>query len=111
MLSENPLAYYRFNDGLAVAAPDAAVNLGSLGAAGNGAYNATVIHQAPGALAGGANAAVTFANGGFVVPWTPELNNNGSFTVEMWLQPSTIPAAAGLICPASSMHVADPRQG
>lgn len=111
VLSENPLAYYRFSDGLAAPAPDLAPNLGSLGAAGNGTYAATVTHSVPGALAGSADTATTFANGGFVVPYTAGLNNDGSFTVEMWLQPSTIPAAGALICPTASMHVADPRAG
>lgn len=111
ILSENPIVYYRFNDGVATAAPDVAANLGSLGAGGNGRYLSSITHATTGALIGSPNKAATFTNRGMLIPYNPALNNAGSFTMEAWLKPAAVPAAAGFFCAASSMHVADPRAG
>ncbi len=103
VLSENPLAYYRFDDGVVtddLSTPE--VNLGSLGAAADGQLSATFVRQVAGALTGSSDVAGHTAGNGFTVPYTAGLNFQGSFSAEVWLKPDAIPAAGALASPISS---------
>lgn len=103
VLSENPIVYYRFNDGVTTDdLPPPADNIGSLGAAGDGPYSEATIRQATGALVASTDKAITMAANGVTVPYNAALNNQGSFSVEVWIKPTAIPAAGALICPISS---------
>lgn len=103
ILSENPLVYYRFNDSVVTDdAPTPEVNLGSLGAPGNATLSDSFVRQVTGALTGSPDVAGGFAGTGASIPYHAALNNQGSFSVEVWLKPSVIPAAAALVCPISS---------
>lgn len=84
VLAQNPVAYWRLNETAQPPAADAALNSGSLGAAADGFYVANAIHPEPGALVGEpANTAASFAGGARVaIPYQPELNPQGAFTVE-----------------------------
>jgi autotransporter-associated beta strand protein len=103
ILSENPLVYYRFSDGVTTddVAPPAA-NIGSLGAVGNGPFSTTVVNDVAGALVGSTDTASQASGAAVSVPFHGALNNQGSFSVETWLNPTSIPAAGGLFCPISS---------
>jgi autotransporter-associated beta strand protein len=103
ILSENPLAYYRFSDGVTTDdVPPPAANIGSLGAVGNGPFSTTVVNDVAGALTGSSDTALQVSGAAVSVPFDAALNNQGSFSVEAWLNPDSIPAAGGLLCPISS---------
>jgi autotransporter-associated beta strand protein len=103
ILSENPLAYYRFSDGVTTGdVPPPAANMGSLGAVGNGPFSTTVVNDVAGALIGSTDTALQVTGAGISVPFNAALNNQGSFSVEVWLNPASVPAAGGLLCPISS---------
>lgn len=103
VLSENPIVYYRFNDGVATDdLPPPADNIGSLGAAGDGPFSDTAVRQATGALVASADKSINVTGNGVSVPYNAALNNQGSFTVEVWLKPSAIPATGALVCPIAS---------
>ncbi len=105
VLSESPIAYYRFNDAVTVDdLPSAALNLGSVGATGNGGYAGTFVRGVGGALPGSANTAVQGSNTIVEIPYNAALNTAGSFTVEAWLKPTAIPAAGALISPMASFR-------
>ena len=112
ILSDNPLAYYRFDDGVATDDRDAAANLGSLGAAARAYWGSTTTRSVAGALTADANTAVRTAGtttSAMSVPYQAGLNVQGSFSVEAWLK---IPAQSALSpCVLSSLHAADPRAG
>lgn len=57
ILSEGPLAYYRFNDGVTSAPFDYADNLGSFGASSDFIYASSAIRPVAGALVGSSNTA------------------------------------------------------
>lgn len=114
ILSENPLAYYRFNDSVATDDLDRTVaeNLGSLGDAGDGAFAGTNTRGIAGAVAG--NNCVAFSNGAAAstayigsvdIPNNPALNpshtGTNPFTVECWVKPNT--NTSTLLCALSSM--------
>jgi autotransporter-associated beta strand protein len=103
ILSENPLVYYRFSDGVTTGdiAPPAA-NIGSLGAVGNGPFSTTVVNDVAGAIPGSGDTALQTNGAAVSVPFNAALNNQGSFSVEAWLNPASIPATGGLLCPISS---------
>ena len=119
ILSENPLAYYRFSDG--VAAIDPAINSGSLGAAGNGTYQLLNTRGVPGAVAG--NTAVAFVDnasptaidhtGSITIPNNAALNpshtGTNAFTVECWVLPSR--NTSTLLSPVNSMSFTTGRAG
>jgi hypothetical protein len=93
-----PVVYYRFNDPDPVPTEDAALNLGSLGEAFNGEYQAMSGSRGmTGAILGDVDKAVSI-NGAVgqqvVVPFAPEANPNGPFTVEVWAQPADTGAGA-----------------
>ena len=62
VLSENPIAYWRFNDGVQVPVFDLAVNKGSLGAAANATYSGAT-HPVAGGLASGVDTAAAMSGG------------------------------------------------
>jgi hypothetical protein len=88
VLSDGPLAYYRFGE---ASPPDIAVNQGSLGPAGNATHGPGVLHRVSGALAGDNNAAAGYAGAAHTfVAFNPLLNppSGSPFTVEYWARPS-----------------------
>ena len=112
VMSENPIVYYRFNDGVATDdLPSPAVNLGSAGAAANGSYTGSFVRGVPGALPGSSDTAVQGAGNLVEIPYTAAINNAGSFSVETWLKPTAIPAAAALISPIASFRENDGTYG
>jgi autotransporter-associated beta strand protein len=102
ILSEGPLAYYRFNDGVTSAPFDYADNLGSFGASSDFIYASSAIRPVAGALIGSSNTATRVSGTGASIPYQAALNPLGSFTVEIWLKPNIIPATGALISPISS---------
>lgn len=115
ILSDGPLAYYRFSETITVPSLDTAINAGSLGAAGNGVYTGDYSRPVEGAIAG--DGAVAFANptlgtgytGSMNVPNQAALNPAGGFTIEMWAKPSN--ATAALLSPVNSMSFISGRAG
>lgn len=86
---------------------DTAINSGRLGAAADGTHFPGLAHQVPGAIAGSSDTAAGYSaidavsnDGGVptIVPYLPDLNPAGSFTVEAWLKP-TIATLANQQCP------------
>jgi len=104
VLSENPLVYYRFNDGVTVDdAPTPEINLGNLGTPGNGNLSDSFVRQATGALTASADKAGSVVGTGMSVPYNAALNNQGSFSAEIWVKPSLADIPA-LTCVMSSFH-------
>jgi hypothetical protein len=96
VLTDLPLAYYRLNEPGPIL-PVIAANSGTVGPAGNGVYFPGGLQQVPGAIVGHNDTAAGYtgidnnSQDGAVptlVPFNPDLNPNGSFTVEAWLNPS-----------------------
>lgn len=106
-----PVAYYRFSTTDQVPAEVPAVNSGALGAACNGEYVGTPDRALAGALVGDANTAVGVSGGSkrVVVPFKPEYNPEGPFTVEAWLNPAS--DAAGLTAPLNAAQMVGSRSG
>jgi len=116
ILAQGPLAYWRFNDSVSSPVLDLAQNLGSLGAAGNGAYTAP--HGVPGALPGNPAATAARFDGtsaqSVTVPFNAGLNPAAPFSVEGWFKPAWAVPPSGqssLAAAISSVHIADPRSG
>ena len=123
ILGENPLAYYRFSDGVSTVdpPPSPAINSGSLGAAANGAYQLTFTRGVAGAISG--NTAVAFVDnatpgsidhtGSITVPNNAALNpshtGTNPFTVECWVLPSR--DTSTLLSPVNSMSFTTGRAG
>ncbi len=114
VLSDGPLAYYRFDDGVATDDLDSAqaINLGSLGTAGNGSFDGTNTRGVAGAVSGDtaiafAQAAPTNINyvGSVIIPNNAALNpdhtGTNPFTVECWVKPNT--NQSSLLSPVCSM--------
>ena len=111
VLADQPIAYWRFNDGLTAPSPDSAANLGSLGVAAAGSYNGA-IHPIPGALGKGNDTAASTISGTHVgVPFQSALNPNGAFTAEGWFKPGVVFTDGTLTCAMSSGDFASPRAG
>lgn len=108
VLSENPLVYYRFDDGSSNAAI-IANNSGSVGALGNAPLTNNASNL-PGAMPGNTNKAITSSLKSLSIPYQTGLNNAGSFTVEAWVKPSAAvaPGAAHVL---SSCDFVSPRSG
>jgi hypothetical protein len=110
VLADGPVSYHRFNETGVVTFPNpyVAANLGTLGAAANGAAatadtSGSIVRAQPGALADPANSALKFSGTGtnrVLVPYKSAWNINGPFSVELWLKGGT-----DFTCPAAS---ADP---
>lgn len=112
VMSENPIAYYRFDDGVATDdTPGQSANLGSAGATVNGNYLGGFVLGVGGALPASANTSVQGANTLVEIPYDAALNNAGSFSAEVWLKPTAIPAAGGLISPIASFRENDGTYG
>lgn len=122
ILSENPLAYFRFNDSVATDGLDAtiATNLGSLGVAGNGSFEGVYSRGVSGAITG--NTAISFSQavatdinylGSVVIPNNAALNPSHTaenpFTVECWVKPKN--NVSTLLSPLCSMTGAPGRAG
>lgn len=90
VLSQSPVGYWRLNETIAPSPIPAAPNLGSVGAAGDGAYLGGILRGLPGALPGDASDKAiqnsdTAAR--VQIPYRPEWNVNGPFSVEFWAKP------------------------
>ncbi|MBI1839801.1 MAG: hypothetical protein HYR88_02985 [Verrucomicrobia bacterium] len=110
VLAQEPLAYWRFNDGVAVPRPDIAQNLGSLGPVANGVYSGAT-HPTPGALVSDPDTAARMVGGQSVrIPWSSDLNPSSAFSAEGWFRPAG-PAGLLPLCVMSSGHFAIPRSG
>jgi hypothetical protein len=112
--SNNPVLYWRLNDKPSIPAADKAVNKGSLGALADGYYLGAASHPAPGALAGSSDTAVSLdATAGTVVsvPYSSELNPNGAFSAEAWVNPNALTTTAAPTCILASGQFAAPRSG
>lgn len=86
--STKPLLWYRYNEMGPKPENPAAANSGSLGAAGDGAYEGSVTHPVPGALVGSADMAAEFVGGTVSVPYNDALNPAGAFSVDCWIKPN-----------------------
>lgn len=88
----NPVAYYRLNTTNPVPAEVPAVNLGTLGEAFDGQYQAMAGSRGlPGALAGDSSTSVSIDGAigqQIVVPFSAVYNPNGPFTIEFWAKPA-----------------------
>jgi hypothetical protein len=112
VLSQNPSAYWRLNETTVPPVPPIfAANAGSVGSAGNGTYSNGVVRGVSGALAGDANTAAHFpqsAGNRVRIPYQPQWNQTGPFSVEFWAKPAQTGALA---CPAASVNfIATPTQ-
>jgi hypothetical protein len=88
----NPVAYYRFSNTNLVPAEVPAANLGTLGAAFDGQYQVmSNVRGRPGAIAGDADTSVLIdgsTGAQVVVPYSPDYNPAGPFSVEFWANPA-----------------------
>lgn len=122
ILSENPVVYYRFDDGVTVDDLDTAVgvNLGSLGTAGDGSFIGTTTRGVPGAITGNTAMSATQPNatainfiGAMSTPNNAALNpshtGTNPFTVECWVKPNT--NTSTLLSPFNSMSFTTGRAG
>src|ERR1051326_7363970 len=116
VLSDNPVAYYRFGEEMPA---DVAANSGTLGSAGDGSYRhdnpaQTTIHRVSGALAGNGNAAASFQSSDgapVLVRYNAALNSSSAFTVEAWVKPTQITDDSAGPCPLFNRKSAGARQG
>ena len=113
VLSDNPKAYYRFNDSTARSLIN--LNSGSLGAAGNATNDLEgVVHPFPGAIVGDPNGSVFFDfTTRTEIPFNPALNppNTMPFTIEAWLYPASDQTATGMSPLANRWTQGGNRQG
>ncbi|HTI99068.1 MAG TPA: LamG domain-containing protein [Dongiaceae bacterium] len=95
VLTDGAVEYLRLNE--ATPYTNVAVNVGSLGATGDGRHTPGAIHGVPGAIVGAAGTATRYSaidtnsdDGGVptLIPYNDALNPSGSFTVEAWLRPT-----------------------
>lgn len=96
VLTDGPLAYWRLNEPGPLV-QDMATNYGSLGAVDNATNFPGSTHEMPGAIVGDPDTAMGFSaidtnsdDGAYptIIPFDPALNTGGSFSVEVWLQPT-----------------------
>src|ERR1051326_6530238 len=103
VISDGPLAYYRFNE--STQRSNVNLNSGTLGSAGN-ATNLNV-HLIPGGIAGSRDAACYFdSTARTIVAWNAALNPSGtnSFTIEAWFYPTSDKVAGSFSGPAPIMN-------
>ena len=113
VLADHPPGYWRLDTTTGTTIP----NLGVLGSSGNGQLRANVVlgvsGPRPPVFPGFAsnNAAARFDGAGarVEVPYSPELNPSGAFTVETWVKPAR--TGAGPAWVFSSLNVASGRSG
>jgi hypothetical protein len=97
LMSLNPVGYWRLNEPV-VPAPNyalgTATNYGSLGAVANGTYYHSSTLQEPGVIAGDPCVKLDGQSQYIEVPYSPELNTNGPFSVEFWANQTVVAAGA-----------------
>ncbi len=102
VLSDNPKAYYRFNDDTTRSVINS--NSGSVGAAGN-LTNTLNVKSIPGAIAGSGNRARFYDTGTSygMIPFNAAVNpdNTQPFTIEAWLYPASDQIDTGM-CPINN---------
>jgi len=90
--ADNPVAYWRLDETNGTLAEDA---VGTF----DGAYTpgaGTITYGVPSGVPHSADPAVTLANGATIqVPWAPELNPDTAWSVETWVNPSSLAANGG----------------
>ncbi len=113
----NPVGFWPLSE---TATPPAvatfsATNLGTVGSALNGTFNGDVIYGFPGALASSDDSADEFnCNSGaggvtsLVTPYTADIANGPSFTIEAWLNAHYLNTTQCAMC---DMDAASPRSG
>ncbi len=107
VLSQGPVGYWRLNETTPpLAPPILATNAGSVGAAADGTYISANRGVKPGAIVSDPNnGAVGFdglVDGNRVrIPFAPQWNQSGPFSVEFWAKPAQTSA---LECPAASVE-------
>ena len=113
VLSDRPITYHRFAETNVVSLPAPLIvsNLGTVGLAGDGApvatngfFSASIVGGQPGCLAAPAtNTALTFPgiadSNRITMPFLPEWNWSGPFSVELWLKGGT-----NFSCPVASVE-------
>lgn len=105
VLSQQPVGYWRLNETTPPPVPQSvANNIGSLGAAANGTYTNGVIKGVAGAIAGSpADTAAGFpaliAGNRVLIPYQPQWNIGGPFSVEFWAKPGQ---SGSIVSPAAS---------
>jgi len=117
VMALNPVAYWPLNETNLppdTVGPATALNLGTLGSALNAPFNIVdVVHGYPGALASTTDTADSF--NGFNTraqsPYTADLANAPSFTVEAWLLAHDDGTIWGTTCPLSDVGANSPRTG
>ena len=111
VLADQPVAYHRFSETNVVSVPGVFTvsNLGTVGEAGNGApvttnsfFSTSILGDQPGPLAAPTtNTALRFPGNSdsnrIIMPYLPEWNGSGPFSVELWLKGGTT-----FSCPAAS---------
>jgi hypothetical protein len=105
----NPVAYWRLDETNQPVGGGVATNLGSINAAGNGAFSGVV------AWISGPfpeTKATSFEGiSSVTIPYSHALSLGAPFTVEVWVQPSTAQTADNVVCPLACGHFASPRSG
>jgi concanavalin A-like lectin/glucanase superfamily protein/Ig-like domain-containing protein/immunoglobulin I-set domain protein len=107
VLSQGPAGYWRLNETIQ---PLPILNIGSVGAKGNGTYFDAIRGVKPGAIAGDpSGSAVGFSgikDGNRVrVPFQSQWNPTGPLTVEFWAKPAQ---TNSIECPAASVEFIEP---
>jgi hypothetical protein len=103
-----PLGYWRLDETNTVPPADIVTNVGSLGSAANGFGFNGVIQGVPGIVQNAfrfsnSNQVITLLGAHVDVPYQTALNPNGSFTVELWANPSI--TVTDLFCPLASIDL------
>ena len=117
VMALNPVAYWPLNETNLppdTVGPATALNLGTLGSALNAPFNTVnLVHGYPGALASTTDTANSF--NGFNTraqsPYTADLANAPSFTVEAWLLAHDDGTIWSTTCPLSNVGANSPRTG
>ena len=109
VLSQNPAAYYRLNETAPPPPPVNVTNSGSVGLAGNGTYNSAIRGVTPGAIVSEPTSASVHLVGATAnevrIPYQPQWNTAGPFSVEFWVKPDrTIIPVNGIQCLAANVE-------
>lgn len=103
-----PVVYWRMNETNQPPGPDVVTNSGSLGSAANGLGYNGVIQGQPGIVGNSfrfsnPSLTITYFGSHVDVPYTPALNPNGPFTIELWAKPAQI--TPDLFSPAAALDL------
>jgi hypothetical protein len=112
VLAGHPVSYHRFSEANVVSVPNpfTAVNVGTVGIGGNGTPATTndwcttsILDLQPGVLGPVSGFSIKIPGGNdtnrIAVPWRPEWNGSGPFTIELWLKGGT-----AFSCPTASVE-------